>query len=455
MSDRQHWLRRRLFVRLLLPMLAIFTATAGVGALTAQRLTDSVFDRWLLDAAQSLAHQVRLVDGRATIDLPPAAEAILAYDEVDRTSFSVVQLDRHLVGQTGLPTQGSRQTRYHAGRAYDANLGGRPVRVASVDVGDGHGSSATVLVAETTLKRERTQRSIVATMLPMGGALIATMVVVIGLAVRRTIQPLELIAARWNERSHASLQPIGMEDVPRELTPFATALNDLLLRMRAMLARERQFAATAAHQLRTPLTGIQLGLNRAAHAPDLETARAVMAELELSTQRAARLVQQLLTFGRLDPETVADLVRVPTDLIELVRDVGDAQADLALGKSIDLELQAPAAPVIVRVQVDLVEEALSNLLHNALQYTPSGGRVSIEVQADPPAVCVSDSGPGVPDHERETIFARFARGEQAAGEGSGLGLAIARDIATLHGASLILVESALGGASFRMTFPSE
>ena len=451
MSRRHQGLGSRLQLRLMLPLLLAVGVTAAVGVFTARSLTDGVFDRWLLDAAQSLAHQVRFADHQAQIDLPPAAQAILAYDDVDRTSFSVSQQGRHLLGQPGIATHGSRESQYGAGRAFDANFGGKPVRVAVVQVeGDG-GDSAIVLVAETTVKRERAQHRIALMLLPMG-LLLGTTAVAIRLAVFSTVKPLEAIAHRWDERSHASLDPIESEDIPRELMPFATALNDLLLRIRGMLVHERQFAATAAHQLRTPLTGLQLGLARAAAAPDLASTREVLRELEHSTLRTARLVQQLLMFGRLDLESGGELNRVPTDLVELARDVGSLFTDIALGKSIDLELIAPESPVQISAQPDLVAEALVNLLDNALNHAPAHGRVTVHVTADPPAVRVDDSGAGVNESERQAIFERFSRGREASGEGSGLGLAIARDIAALHGAELTVSRAAIGGASFQLVF---
>jgi two-component system sensor histidine kinase TctE len=273
------------------------------------------------------------------------------------------------------------------------------------------------------------------------------------LAVRGTVRPLELIAARWNERSHASLQAIADDDVPRELAPFTAALNGLLARIREMLLRERQFAATAAHQLRTPLAGLQLGLARAAAAENVETAREVIGELSSATQRMARLVQQLLALGRLDPEVRSELDLQECDLVALAQDVGSAHADAALAKDIDLELVTSAASVSVPANAELLAEALGNLLDNAVRYTQPGGRVLVEVIADPARIFrVSDSGPGVPEGEREAVFERFVRGRAATGDGSGLGLAIVRDVALLHNASVRISDSVWGGTCVTMVF---
>jgi two-component system sensor histidine kinase TctE len=448
---RGQWLKRDLVVRLMLPLLAIVAATAALGGYTAHRLTDRVFDRWLLDAARSAGALVRFEHGQASLDLPLAAETVLLYDDVDRTYFSATQGERLLAGRRDVPADGEHESTYRRGSAYEAMLDGQPVRVARIDVGDGNSRPVTIRVAETLVKRQRAESELLAVLWPMVVLVLAAAAAIM-IAVRRAVHPLELIAARWNQRSHVSLQPIGDDDVPRELLPFTSALNDLLARIRAMLARERQFAATAAHQLRTPLTGLQLGLARAAEAPDIATAREVIGELSQATQRTARLAQQLLALGRLDPEARGDLEFRSADIVALAQDVGVAHADQALAKKIDLELVASAPVIQAVVQPDLMAEALGNLLDNAIRYAQPGSRVLVEVRDDPARIDVSDSGPGIPEEERAAVFERFVRGRAATGDGSGLGLAIVRDIAVLHGATVGLTESEWGGARVTIVF---
>jgi two-component system sensor histidine kinase TctE len=448
---REAWLARDLSLRLMGPLLLIVLATGILGAWGAQRLTDRVFDRWLLDAAQALASLVRFDQDRAGVQLSADAEKVLLYDDLDRTWFSVAQRERALAGNARLPQQGRRSARYPRGEAFDSEVEGVPVRIARVDV-EGGGGKAVVLVAETTVKRDRARWELLATLWPLALLVLST-VGAIAFAVRRTARSVEAIAARWNRHSHESLAPVPSEEVPRELRPFATALNDLLERIRAMLARERQFAATVAHQVRTPLAGLELGLARAAEAEDLPAVRRVLAELKQSTQRAARLTQQLLSLGRLDSKLPDHLDLQRIDLVALAQDVGAVHADQALAKGIELELAAPARPVQVRAQPDLVAEALSNLIDNAVRHTPAGGRVLVEFDTSPPTVRISDSGPGIPEEWRRRVFERFVRGGASTGEGSGLGLSIVRDIAVLHGAGITLEDSAWGGTQAVLVFP--
>lgn len=435
---------RDLQLRLLLPLLVIVAATGALGVYTSQRLTDRVFDRWLLDAAHSLAQLVRFDGATAKVDLPPAAATMLAYDDTDRTFYSVSQGPRLVIGEPGIPRAGEHLTHYTFGQAFDSRIGGEPVRVVVVPVVDGAGHEASVQVAETLLKRHRVAQELRTLLWPIVVLVLAAGIAIV-LAVRRTVSPLSSIAARWNQRSHASLEPIRADDMPGELLPFAEALNDLLARIRALLDRERAFAASAAHQLRTPLAGLQLGLARAAEAPDLAAARQVMAELSQATQRHARLVQQLLILGRLDPEMRGGLEFTPTDLVTLAQNVGAAFADAAHTKQISLELATPAVPVVARLHPDLMAEAIGNLLENAIRYTPQGGRIVISFEPLAPTLVIEDSGVGVPPDQRESVFERFVRGRGASGEGSGLGLAIVRDIAALHGATVTLDSGPLGG----------
>ena len=444
-------LRRDLMLRLTLPLLVIVVATATLGTYAAHRLTERVFDRWLIDAARSITPLLSFdARGDARAEISAQSDAILRFDDRDRIWYAVLQNGRLLTGQAALPEHGQRETRYTGGAAFDAVLGDQPVRVARAEVAAG-GEPVVVLMAETLVKRERAERELINLIWPMGLLVLATAGAVF-LVVRRTVRPLEAIAARWSAQSHTSLEPIGLEGVPRELMPFAQALNELLARIRAMLMRERQFATTSAHQIRTPLAGLALGLARAREAPDLPAARRVIDELSGTTQRTARLVQQLLAFGRLDPEARGDLAFLPHDLVELCRDVGAAHMDQAMARAVDFELIAPDELVNVPMQRELVAEALSNLIDNAIRYTPSGGRVVVEVDTEPAAVRVSDSGPGIPEDERALVLQRFVRGRLATGEGSGLGLAIVCDIADLHGAHITLATSYWGGTAATMHF---
>jgi len=446
------WLQRDLLRRLMLPVLGIVLLTGAATAYNAHSLIERVFDRWLLDAARALAEQVAFRDGQAVVVLSAQSEAILTYDIVDRVTYQVRQGDRHVLGQQGLAARGDDERQYSAGaRAFNGVFDGRPVRIAWVPVRGPAGELAEVEVAETLAKREGASKALMVVFAPVA-VLVLLAAAAVGIAVRRTVQPLEKMAAQWNERSHASLLPMPTEEVPRELLPFALALNDLLTRVRELVLRERHFASTAAHQLRTPLAGLQLAIARAAQCPDLQSTRAALAGLEASTQRTARLVQQLLLLARLDPEGRGQVELEEVDLVALAREVGEAYMDAAIAKDIQLELGSVRDEVIVPGQADLLREALGNLIDNAIRYTPPGGRIEMAVDAQPPSITVADSGAGIRQEDAAKVFERFVRGHGTGSEGTGLGLAIVKEIAALHHAE-VLLESPMGeGARFVLRF---
>ena len=446
-------LYRQLTLRLMIPLVLIVAVVGAIGMISAGSETATVFDRWLLDAAVSLADQVRSGNGTGAnaVDLPEAARTMLAYDEIDHTWFSVSDHGRMLIGNSGIPAAGLNSQVYADGRAFDAVYQGAPVRVAALGAPCAVCEHVVVLVAETTLKRERSNRVVQWLLIPLGLMLVVTCSAIY-IAVRSTVRPLEAMADRWNRQAHASLRPIPEDDLPHELSPFATALNDLLSRIRGILVRERMFAAAAAHQLRTPITALRLGMTRARNSPDLQSARAVLDELMQVTEHTGRLVQQLMLLGRLDPEGRGDIDRAPVDLRDVGRDVCGLFAEVALEQHVDLELQVPATAVMVVAQSDLLVEAVANLIDNALKAAGRKGQVLVAVIESPPGLRICDNGPGIKPSERKVIFERYARGSRPRWDGTGLGLAIVHDVATLHGATVAITDGELGGACFTFEF---
>jgi len=446
-------LYRQLTLRLSIPLLVIVAVVGAMGLVSIGAETSAVFDRWLLDAAVSLADQVRSARGAGAnaVDLPEAARTMLAYDEIDHTWFSVEDRGRVLVGSAGIPAGGVNTAVYRDGRAYDAVYDGVPVRVAAVKAPCAGCEHVVVLVAETMLKRQRANRVVEWLLAPLA-LMLGMTCSAIYIAVRRTTRPLEALAEQWSRQAHASLEPIPEGDLPYELTPFAGALNELLARIRGILVRERMFAAAAAHQLRTPLTALRLGMARARNSPDLASARAVLDELTQVTEHTGRLVQQLMLLGRLDPEGRGDVDRAPADLRDVARDVCGLFAEAALDQHVDLELQLPPTPVTVVVRAELLAEALANLIDNAMKAAGRKGQVLVAVIESPPGLRVCDSGPGIKPSERQLIFERYARGSRPRWEGTGLGLAIVHDVAALHGATVTVSDGELGGACFAFEF---
>jgi two-component system OmpR family sensor kinase len=310
-----------------------------------------------------------------------------------------------------------------------------------------------VQVAQPMSVRSRQAASVaLRTVLPMLLLLPLLGVLVWGV-VGRGLDPLRRMALEVSQRSPDAMQPIDQSGLPEEVQPLIGSLNGLLQRLSHALEVQRAFVADAAHALRTPVTALQLQaqlLERAQSAEDRQTAATRLKE---GLRRVTHLVEQLLTLARQDPAQALRAAE-PVPLHALAGEVLAEQSVLAEAKSIDLGL-AHGEPVSVSGDRESLRVLLSNLVDNAIRYTPAGGRVDVAVQIEDgaPVVSVEDTGPGIPPDERARVFDRFYRVEQA-GAGSGLGLAIVQNIAQRHGAHVELDAGAGGqGLKVRVRFP--
>jgi len=216
---------------------------------------------------------------------------------------------------------------------------------------------------------------------------------------------------------------------------------------------QQRFLANAAHQLRTPLAGLQTHTEIALSKPLPDAARAQIEQVHRATIRTARLANQLLALARAEPG--AHAASAPVKLNGLIEGEADGWLRQALAREVDLGFEVE--PASVQGDAFLLREAVSNLVHNAIEYSPPGARVTVRAgrrNGGGAFVEVEDDGPGIPAPERERVLERFYRVPGTPGTGSGLGLAIVRDIATGHGASIELGEGAGGrGLRVALTFP--
>ncbi len=259
------------------------------------------------------------------------------------------------------------------------------------------------------------------------------------------LRPLEQVASAIKARDPDTLAPLALGPLPRELEPMVASLNRLLRQVDGLLERERRFLADAAHELRTPLAVLRIHAQNALEAPDpLDRVRALQ-QLLGGVERSTRVVTQLLTLARLEPEVVQGAMR-ELDLAPWLRGELAELIPLALarGQELDLEFDE-TADYRLCADAPSLGTLLQNLIGNAVQYTPEGGRIAVSLQAGVAQVVlvVADSGPGVPPEQREQLFRRFFR--QGDGSGAGLGLSIVQRIVELHGGRIVLTDSPLGG----------
>jgi two-component system, OmpR family, sensor histidine kinase TctE len=255
------------------------------------------------------------------------------------------------------------------------------------------------------------------------------------------------------QRSPLDLRPILESSAPREIAPVVVTLNRLFAALRAGAQSQQQFIANTAHQLRTPITGMQAQLEVLAAEPAAQPIRDRVRTLQEGIKQLAHTSNQLLALARADPSANVVAKSQAVDLGALAGDIAARYFDRALRANIDLGVET--ASVSIGADPSLIDDLLSNLLDNALKYTPAGGRVTVSVAAPNhrALIAVEDSGPGIPEDERHRVRQRFYRSPNSPGHGSGLGLAIVDEIARLYGATLSIGTAANGGARITVQFP--
>ena len=267
------------------------------------------------------------------------------------------------------------------------------------------------------------------------------------------LRSLRALGGQVRERRPENLAPLDAAAAPTEVQPLVDGLNRLFARVRASLESERRFTSDAAHELRTPLAAIraQAQVARTAGA-GAERERALDKVLE-GCDRAAHMVEQLLTLARLEPETRR--AREPHDLRALAAAAVAELAPGAVAKDIDVQL-VEGDTLSVACEPALVAILMRNLIDNAIRYSPRHSTVKVAViaAAGGAEFSVVDQGPGIPATERGLVWERFYRVLGSEATGSGLGLSIVKRIADLHGATTAFEQGAAGqGLRVTATFP--
>ncbi|MFI4888300.1 MAG: ATP-binding protein [Burkholderiales bacterium] len=437
-------IRRTLLAWLLAGLAAIALATSGVTYLAARREVGDLLDLQL----KQLAYSTRIDDllrgrrpGFDAREVPRTAGITELVTQIWDRDGVLVYWSQPGMGLPVPATEGY-STVSHDGRdwrVYTLVQGTHALQVAQAQ------DERAAIATQTALR----------TLVPFL-ALIPFFGVLMWVGVGRGLEPLDAMSRAVAKRRPDAMAPIAAHTLPDELQPLGASLNGLLERLSEALASQRRFTADAAHELRTPLAALKLQLDLARRAAAPAQWGAALDDLEAGVARTSHVVEQLMTLARVEPEAMAQQ-RTECDLVAIAKDAIVARAALAAGKAIDLGL-ARATPAAVKGDPASLGILLSNLVDNALRYTPRGGRIDVSVDREEGGamLSVADTGPGIPADARERVFDRFYRAEVNEESGSGLGLSIVRRIADAHHATITLDAPAEGsGLIVRVRFPRE
>jgi two-component system sensor histidine kinase QseC len=272
------------------------------------------------------------------------------------------------------------------------------------------------------------------------------------LSIRLALRPWRRAADEIAARGPHDLSPIAPPP-QREAMAVIDSVNALMRRVEDSAARERRFIADAAHELRTPLAALRVNAEALQRQGAAAAQHELLAGIVRASGRATRLVGQLLLLMRSDAAG-AEAAR-PIALDALVQDRLAALAHVADVRGVELALEAGEG-LIVRGQEGALVSLVDNVIDNAIKYSPPGGTVNVTLTrtGGMAQLCVSDSGPGVPEALRERVFERFFRAPDQVQQGSGLGLAIARTAAAAHGGDIAIRAAPDGGCLICARLPA-
>lgn len=284
---------------------------------------------------------------------------------------------------------------------------------------------------------------------------IPLLILLVHFSVNSGLMPLIELAKQIKNRDVNQLDPISMEHVPNEMETTISNINNLLRKLQSARDSERQFTSDASHELRTPLAALKAQAQVAQRAKKDDVRSHALEKVIEGVERSSQLVEQLLTLTRLEPDSLEGEFEV----IEVSRNVQESTAQiahLALEREIEISLNLDEKLQINGIAT-LLSSLVSNLLKNALIYTPKGGSVVVSVYGDDGDVYinVSDTGPGIADVIKGRVFDRFYRVPGSEQVGSGLGLSIVKRITEIHSWAIDIGTADAGGASITVKMPKQ
>ena len=454
---RRPSLRRRLLGFLLIPVAILLVLDVLLTYGVALGYANHVHDRDLGNDALTLAKMM----GNEQLggELTPQARFLLQYDPNGNGYFSIVSRQRGFVaGNERLPPAARIPAVGAPPELFDIRLDGHQLRAVTLSAtASGHpGDTLVITVAETLSDRHAQARSILYLAILTQSLLIVCVLSLVWFGVTHGLRVLDPLTRRLARRNH-ELTPIGGPDVPQEILPLTRTIDALFARLRGMLALHDRFIADAAHQLRTPLTGLGLHVEHAMANPQPETVADALVHIRRLVQRAARTSAQLLALTRAQAPSLETGERTLLDLARFIPEAVSERVQEAIRAGVDLGYEGTGRALPVLGDAASLHDLLDNLIDNAVRYAGRGSTVTVRLaaRADGGAsLSVEDNGPGVSAELLPRLSERFFRAASNNEEGSGLGLAIVQRIAERHHAEVIYRLGEVGGLCVEVRFPA-
>jgi len=449
LRPRHHTLKSLLLWWLIPALIVIMLIALWLSNYQLRSQVDQAYDRALAGALRSIDHNISTASGGLSLELPYVMLEFFELTANGSVYYRVATEDGLAeIGNQDLPLPDkpliSGQPQF-----FNAEYQGLSLRVAALarpmdpPLYNNHGGRVVVQVAETLDSRQNFLNQSLFRALERDFVVLLIVILVVVWSVLRAVRPLERLRQDVDKRSADDLSPVDAPDIPGEVAPLVDAVNLHMSRFAAQARVQRQFLDDASHQLRTPLSVLRTQTAYALRETDPVEIRSVLLAMQEGLDRAVRTTNQMLALARAKNASLSEAGLVPEkiNLVDIAHSVIRTLLPAARARHLDLGLEASSLPVCIQGIDWLLREALSNLVDNAIRYTPPGSEVTVRVYADDryARVTVEDSGKGMSAEDIALASVRFRRG--AAGKnkpGAGLGLAIVATIVEIHGGRIVL-----------------
>ena len=450
-------LRLQLLAWVLTPLALLAGVNAAMGYRTARDTADLVIDRMLVASARAIAEETHSEDGLLQATVPPAALEMFDTGTGDFIYYRVMDGTGHLLaGVADLPLRPRRHGE-PIGRSYEEVYRGRSMRFFALVhdlAGPGLDVDVTVVVGSSLNGRNSLVRRLWLAGFGQQMALLVTAGIFMVFGLKRGLAPLLRLRDEVRTRAPTNLDLLEPATVQTEIRPLVAAINQQTARVRAQLAAQHRFVTNAAHQLRTPLTVLNVQATYALRRIGTEEQAAALAAIQVGVAQMSRLAEQLLTLSRAEPGS-----RRPRDdrvALGVSRLKCWKTTRRKLWWKVSTSGSTSALTPSSSGDETMLGEMVVNLVDNAVRYCPDGSSVTLVVdrEGETAILRVQDSGLGVPADEEDRIFERFYRIIGTDGTGSGLGLAIVREVAETAGGTVTARRSEDGGLAVEVRLPS-
>jgi len=456
MANSVRSLRSYLMQRLLISLYLLWIVSTVVGYFATINYANQPYDIVLLQRANEVAAELKLGSGHEQLDVVPILPDGSDLGMPDRVLYTVTDSEGRKLAGNGNTLRPLSYRRDREGPLFsNGEREGQKTRMVSLTFPSGRGILQ-LHVSETTQQRQALIRGILANIVIPQLLLTLIAVAVVWYGLKQGLRPLDRLRNDVLNRRRDDLSQLDGSKAPAEVRPLIDAVNDLLERLKQVMAAQQRFVADAAHQLRTPFAGLKTQSELALRSDDTERKQHALKHIHTSTQHGIRLVNQLLALARNEPGGQSTDSFATLNLNQLAQECTVNWVQMALEKYIDLGFEGTPGKAEIQGDANSLMEMLNNLIDNAIRYTPEGGNITVRVEETSlgAELSVEDNGPGIEPQHRERVFERFYRILGSGQSGSGLGLSIVAEVAKRHGAELKLDSGSNGtGTKISLRFP--